>query len=387
MENNAIRLNIELIDSKTDEIEWQETLEDEFKNTFKLLDDISEKVINGLHIQFSNDEQKRMQKDVPQNSLSYEYYLRGVAFPLSVEGAHRSISILNQAKYLDSTYAPIFSEIGYRMQYLAQHELGSSNLYSEAEKYYRKSLDINPELLSALNELAWLNVDLGDSEEALILAKRALRINPNYSMTHHRLGYIYRYTGMLNESKKEVEKILKLDPTNVRFRSVGRTYLYLGEYSEALKAYEIGGESAYTYEKKGEIYFREGKLDLALDYFNRAINIEPFALTGIFSKAVKANIEQNRVEGLKIARLWEQGDPRDSEILYELASIYGLFGEKKKCSIILRRAIEGGFFCYPFMLRDEFLDPVRNDPEFQEVLALAKEKHEAFKQKYFAEIE
>jgi hypothetical protein len=37
------------------------------------------------------------------------------------------------------------------------------------------------------------------------------------------------------------------------------------------------------------------------------------------------------------------------------------------------------------MVRDPFLDPVRDDPEFQEVLALAKEKHEAFKQKYFSE--
>jgi len=37
------------------------------------------------------------------------------------------------------------------------------------------------------------------------------------------------------------------------------------------------------------------------------------------------------------------------------------------------------------MLKDSFLDPVRDHPEFQRVLELAKEKHEAFKNKYFPE--
>ena len=37
------------------------------------------------------------------------------------------------------------------------------------------------------------------------------------------------------------------------------------------------------------------------------------------------------------------------------------------------------------MLNDTFLDPVRDDPEFKEVLNLAKQKHEAFKKKYFPE--
>jgi tetratricopeptide (TPR) repeat protein len=190
---------------------------------------------------------------------------------------------------------------------------------------------------------------------------------------------------MLNESKKAAEKALTLDPTNARFRSIGETYRYLGEYTEALSAYELGGKSAFTFERKGDIYFREGKIDSALRYFNRAIDLEPSTLSGILSKAIKAYIEQNKVEGLKMAKVLEHSDPWDSELLYELASIYGLFSEKKSCSLILRKAVEGGFFNYPFMLKDTFLDPVRDDPEFKEVLSLAKAKHEAFKKKYFPE--
>lgn len=71
--------------------------------------------------------------------------------------------------------------------------------------------------------------------------------------------------------------------------------------------------------------------------------------------------------------------------MYEIASQYGLLGDKTSCARVLQKAVEGGFFNYPFMLRDSFLGPVRGDPEFQRVLALAKEKHVAFKKKFFPE--
>jgi len=380
-----IRLKIELFNTNTNDILWQESLEEEFKKSYKLQDIVSEKVIDELKIRFSSEESQRMQMDIPKNPIAYEYYLRGVAFPLSVERNHLAISILLESIKLDSTYAPAFAEIGYRKILLAQYELGSSNLYNESERYLLKSLTINPELLYAMSNLAGAYVELGKSGEAFLLTQKALKINPNDAFTHFIISYICRYAGMLNESKKAAEKALALEPTNVRFRSIGRTYLYLGEYTEALNAYELGGQSAYTYEHKGEIYFREGKMDSALRYFNRALNIEPSTISGISSKAMKAYIEQNKVEGLKMAKEWEQNDPWDSEDLYNLASIYGLFNEKKRCFLILRKAVEGGFFNYPFMLNDSFLDPVRDDPEFREVLAIAKEKHEAFKRKYFPE--
>jgi hypothetical protein len=45
--------------------------------------------------------------------------------------------------------------------------------------------------------------------------------------------------------------------------------------------------------------------------------------------------------------------------------------------------VDGGFFNYPFLLRDPFLDPVRNDRTFQRILAQARTKHEAFKGRFF----
>lgn len=45
--------------------------------------------------------------------------------------------------------------------------------------------------------------------------------------------------------------------------------------------------------------------------------------------------------------------------------------------------MDGAFFNYPFMLRDSFLDPVRNDRAFHRILAQARKKHEDFKERFF----
>ena len=114
---------------------------------------------------------------------------------------------------------------------------------------------------------------------------------------------------------------------------------------------------------------------------------DPNGMSGHLSYALKALINNNTDPGLHILDRWEQTNPYDSEIIFLLARYYSLYGNKEKGLYYFRKAVEKGFFCYPFFLIDPFLDPVRDDPEFQEVLVLAKEKHESFKQKYFAEEE
>ncbi len=53
--------------------------------------------------------------------------------------------------------------------------------------------------------------------------------------------------------------------------------------------------------------------------------------------------------------------------------MYSFFTKSGRC----------GYFNYPLMLSDSDLDSVRDDPEFKEILEKAKEKHLAFKKKFF----
>jgi hypothetical protein len=49
---------------------------------------------------------------------------------------------------------------------------------------------------------------------------------------------------------------------------------------------------------------------------------------------------------------------------------------------LFERGVRGGFFCYPAMATDPWLDPVRKRPEFVTLLHQAKEQHQSAKREF-----
>ncbi len=386
-EKNKIRSDIELINVRTNELIWREPIEVNFENAFQLQDIVSDKVINSLKIQFSQEERVRMKSDVPKNPIAYEFYLKSLDYSSSQEDNKVAIEMLNRSIELDSTYAPAFFRLGYRLILLAQDAFGWQQLYEKAQQYLHKALELNPNNLDVLNFLAKDYADRGNFDQAFSLVNKALKINSNYAHTHYRLSYIYRYAGMLKESEKAAQKALKLDPANKIFRSIGHSYLYIGNYQKAYETYELDKGTPWTLTKQSGVLVRQKKYQKALKCIDQVLKQESTGARALEVSARKAFLEGKIEQGIKYTQQWEQEGTWDAEMCYFVAANYGLLGDSKGCIRVMRKAIEGGFFCYPFFLIDPFLDPVRDDPEFQEVLALAKEKHEAFKQKHFVEEE
>lgn len=385
IEADVVRLNIELVNVHSNEMIWREPIEVRYENVFELQDIVTKKVIEGLKTQFLQDERRRIQTDVPQNPLAYEYYLRSISYPFSNEGDQLAIEMLKKSIELDPNYAPVYDQLGDRIHRLAQWGLHDPEETKRAENYYLKALSLNGELLSALGNLAMLYVETARIEKAVEITRQMIEINPNNASAHFSLGYIYRYAGMLNESVLEMEKAVALDPKNPEFRSIVLTYQRIGEYEKALETSKIYKESAYTLGMQGHTLFQQGKQKQAVEYFDRVIAMEPDGLMALTATGMKAFIEGNIEAGLDAARKFEQYNIEDAEAWFFIAGLYGLLGDKEGCIRTLQRAVDGGYFNYPFMLTDSFLDSVRDDPEFQRILEMAKAKHEAFKKRFFPE--
>jgi TolB-like protein/Flp pilus assembly protein TadD len=384
-EGDIVRLNIELVNVHSNEMIWRESLEEQYENVFKLQDIVTERVMDRLKTQFLHDERGRIQTDVPQDPVAYEYYLKSISYPLSNEGDQLAIEMLRKSIELDPNYAPAYDQLGNRIHRLALFGLLDPEETKRAEKFHLKALSLNGELLSALGNLAGIYTETARIEEAVEITRQMLDINPNNAEAHFSLGYIYRYAGMNNEAVQEMEKAVTLDPKNPDFRSIVITYQAVGEYEKALEALKIYKENSFTLGFQGEIFFRQGRLEQAAESFDRVIAIEPEGLMALWVTGVKAFIEGNIQKGLHAAHKFEQANISDAEAWNAFASIYGLLGDKEGCIRTLKRAVAGGFFNYPFMLTDSFLDSVRDDPEFQRILEMAKAKHNAFKKKFFPE--
>jgi TolB-like protein/Flp pilus assembly protein TadD len=386
-EDNMVRLNIELVEVKSNALIWREPIEVDFSSTFELQDIVALKVVEGLNIQFTPEEMDKLGKDIPANPLAYEYYLRSISYPHTIEGDRIAIEMLNQSIEIDSTYAPSYAHLADRTRRLAMYDLHDPQEIELAENLYLKALSLNKNYIFALANLAALYTETARAEKAVELMKQIMDINPNHAEAHFSLGYIYRYTGMNAEAVEEMEKAIAIDPENPGFRSILVSYQFAGDL-------EIAFESSKRYEKsefllgyQGAFLFRMGKEDEAVEYINRCLSMDPDGLQALWVTGLKAYIEGNREVGLEAARQFEEVNVRDAEAWYHFAGNYALLGDRDGCIRALKRAVDGGFINYPFMLTDFFLDSVRGDEEFQMILQEAKEKHLAFRETVFSDMQ
>jgi hypothetical protein len=115
--------------------------------------------------------------------------------------------------------------------------------------------------------------------------------------------------------------------------------------------------------------------------------MEPSLLPADVGKALSYSIKHEDARGLKLLhdtedRIEEQG-VTDAEGIYKVAQAYAVLGDKSSALHMLRHSIGGGFFCYPYFMRDPLLQNIRNEPEFQTLMNEARQRHEQFKARFF----
>jgi tetratricopeptide (TPR) repeat protein len=86
-----------------------------------------------------------------------------------------------------------------------------SNL-AEAEKHYRRALEISPDTPIAANNLAWLIAENhGNLDEALQLATSSVSLNPNVSGYYDTLGWVYMKKGLYSPAIEQLRKAIALE--------------------------------------------------------------------------------------------------------------------------------------------------------------------------------
>lgn len=383
IENDSIRLNIELIDVNTDEMIWREPIQVGYQNAFELQDIVAKKVVNGMNIQFSENEINSIGKNIPNDPLAFEYYLKSLSYRDSEKDHKLAIEMLNRSIELDSIYAPSYNELGDRIRRLVLFEGGNPEHLKRAEELFLKAITIDDELLKAYSNLSGLYTEQGRIDEAIKITKKMLKINPNNATAHFSFGYIYRYAGMQIESINEMEKAAMIDPNDLFAGNLALSYSNIGAYEKALKSLEIIEGRIWAKGMKAFIYLKQGKKDLAIKYANQIINRESNQFWKLIASFYVAYLNDDTKECLRLLKLREESDTIDGESMYYDAEDYALINNKEGSIRNLQKAVTHGYFNYPLMKNNTLFDFIRNDPEFQKVLQQARDKHEAFKKKYF----
>jgi serine/threonine protein kinase/TolB-like protein/Tfp pilus assembly protein PilF len=384
-EGDDLRITTQLIGVKLNKVIWEDAIDVKYDKLLTVQDHVSQQIIKGLELNLSPTEAENLKPENPINSMAYEYDLRGVdLYALNEFGA--AIKMLEKSAAIEPNYAPTWAHLGRAYTTNASLEFGGREDYVKAQAAYEKAIALNPALTEPRIYMANLLTDTGRVEQAVPLLRSVLQSSPNSAEAHWELGYAYRFGGMLKESVAECEQARQNNPL-VKINSAAlNSYLYLGDYGKFIQSLPVN-DSVYTLFYRGFVEYHLGNMDQAARDFDRAYEMEPSLLPANVGKALSYSIKHDNRSALELLRQTErkieERGVSDAEGIYKVAQAYAVLGDKAAALHLLRHSIGGGFFCYPYFMRDPLLQSLRDQPEFKELMNQARQRHEQFKATLF----
>ena len=386
-DGDDLRITAQLVDVKPDKVLWSEAIDMKYDKLLTVQDQVAQQIIKQLELKLSPTEAANLRPEKPISTAAYEDYLRGIDF-YSLNDFPAAIDMLEKATALEPNYAPAWAHLGRAYTTSGSLQFGGREQYGEAQAAYEKAIALNPSLVEPRIYLANLLTDTGRVEQAVPLLRSVLKDTPNNAEAHWELGYAYRFAGMLKESVDECEKARQYNPQVKISSSAINGYLYLGEYEKFLRSLPANA-SAYIlfYRGFGEYYLNQH--EQAAKDFDDAFAKNSLLLPVDVGKAFSYSIARDNARGLKFLQQTEdkieERGVSDPEGMYKVAQAYVALGDKPAALHMLRHSIGGGFFCYPYFVRDPLMQSLRSDSEFQELMQQALHRHEQFKSAFFAQ--
>ena len=314
---DQVRINVQLIDARTDEHLWAEIYDRQLlaTNIFAIQSEIAEAIAEALRMTLSPREQQRI-RSVPTESLAaYEAYLIGKQrlAERTKESLAEAEEYFRQAVELDPRYA--LAWVGLADTYILQvwyRGLPKREAFDKAKAAIDMALELDRDLGEAYASLGLLKGGMKDLEGAEQAFKQALELSPNYAPGHKWFSMLLGDLGRWEERLVRMETAVRLDPLSnstrwnyaVALREVGRV-------EEALEQLEIVLEINPKYSKA-----HESIAAIQWQVFNRL----DMAAQGLV-KAITL-------------------DPKRADLYVWLGQLYLDLGEPERASLLLDRATE-----------------------------------------------
>jgi TolB-like protein/Flp pilus assembly protein TadD len=345
-EGRRLRVTARLVDTADGAQLWSERYDREFADVFAIQDEIAASIARALRLVLTERERRSMARVPTADLEAYEAYLRGRQFfhQRRRKSLQYARELFSHAIERDPAFAPAWAGIADCCSLLAVYYPGAGT-----------------DLL------------LADSA-----SRRALELAPDLPEAHASRGFALWMLKRLEEAVREFEAALALDPRQfdaLYFQA--RLRFQQGDAAAAARLFERAAEAREDYEARffaAQSYATLGRAADAEAAYRRALAaaadhmaLNPDDPRAATMRAVAHCRVGERPEGLRWAERAMQIDPDDAGVLYNVACLYALEGERERAIDCLERAVAQGFGNREWIARDPDLDPLRDDPRFRQL--------------------
>ena len=370
-----LTISVELVDVRNNKLLWGEQYDRKMTDLLATQREIAATITQKLQLKLTGDDAKGITKKYTDNNEAYQLYLKGRFYgsKRTAKDAQKAIEYYQQAVNNDPKFALAYAGLAEANWFLALYSYPQVNeVIPKARELALKAIEIDGSLAESHSLLgAVCLVDERDFACAEREQRRAIELNPNYMEGQRRYGNILMSLGRFDEARVATRRALEIDPlAPVTNQQYAWLLFFEKKYdeSEALSKKNIDLDPNYWYAHWQLFIVHRQKRDfpIAVEELARVQESrgEPDA-----AKFIRESFADGDWPGF----LKKITADRTRLKLYPffVATFFAELGEKDKAFAMLNEALETKDQHTGQMKVDPFMDPLRDDRRFKEVMKKA----------------
>ena len=361
---DQLKISVTLLDIETGDHLWQDSFRGEMKDIFDIQDDVAEKVVEGMKLHLTKEEQTKLAERGTENDEAYTLTMKAREYNNlhTRESLTLGATMAADAIALDPNYAYAYYVKAYALTELFKSFDRNPDILKEAEELSKQSLVIKADLYASYACLTRVCLLKGEVEKAETFAKEYVRLAPDHFGSWFNFAVFHSATGQKKQTVLHYERALELKPD-----------LLVAYFNICLAAESLGEKEVVQKWAERSLPYFEKHLRYSLDD-----NLVTQQYGYMLHWAGKLDEARRVLEALA-----EKTD-LDGIVLYNIAGYFADSDHRKESNPaeglrILRRSIEKGFLDTKQFETWRQMESIKSTPDYMKelevLLSMANEQH------------
>src|SRR5271169_677386 len=339
-----LRINTQLVDTRTDFPVWSERFDREMKDVFEVQDEIARKIAEALRVTLSPQELEALAVKPTENLQAYDLYLRGKRYARrqTRQDLEFALQMFENAVVLDPSFALAYAACANACAIFYCNFSRDQLWVERAREASGKAVALRWDLPEVQVSQAWVLYAAELHNEAVRMVKKAIERKRDCE------GAYYLLCRSLFAAGRHQEVV---DVSEAAIESSGEDYNVYVPIMNSLGA--MGGEEANIAMTKRRI--------VALESHLKQVPEDARARVLVAGDYADLGRTEDALQQLNMALTLRANEP---SILYNAACTYCGLQRKAEAMAALRKAGEAGFRDAVWARRDPDLAVLHGDPEF-----------------------